>query len=659
MDIRKQLSSIDVETRRNAVLRLIEPGPDVAGSVKLMLLAMQDSSWRIRKTAVETMMDNYAIESYVEGLIGLLYIDDNAGARNTAIEILTKLGRKVSGYLIEAFLTDNHDVRKFVIDIIGEIRDKKTVPLMIEALKDGDENVRASAVEHLGTMQETSAVDALIEIIKGGDLWTAYPAADALGLIGDRRAVPILVETLQKKTLREPGLKALGRLADPESIKHVVPFIEDRSNSVQQQALRSLETMYQRGVPEDSILDALREHFDERVIEVLLKHATEGKPTARRRPAILFLGLLRDERALQPLLDMSSDESQATAVKKALVYIGKGNPSMLLPLFVKEFPYVKRFLCEVAVEVAAPEYYDIMLGLLQSEDGHVRSLAAMALANIGDTRAVRSIQALFTDPFDDVQEAAIAALSKLSDGLDLLETIGLLDDKSPVMRRNAALLLGHIGSSEAVQALGFAQKDGDVSVRRAALEAQSAIGTEESVKFLSYALTDEDPRIRASAVLNLGSLGRAGAVDSLCLLLSDIDDMVKVASARALGRLASAKSVGPLVEQLSAPNGFVVTAVISALGKVGTEDARKAIGEKLNDEDPEVNRTAISALAGFSGAQENLMPFLSSLDWATRVSAVQALGPDANDKVKAEMQKVYNAEEDPVVRKAIEKFIDV
>ena len=658
MDIRRQLSSIDVEARREAVLRLGEPGPDVAANVKLLLVAMQDSSWRVRKTAVETMIGNYTVESYVEGLIGLLYIDDNAGARNTAIEILTKLGRKVSDYLIDAFQTDNHDVRKFVIDIIGEIRDKKTVPLMIEALKDDDENVRASAVEHLGTMQEVSAVDALIEIIKGGDLWTAYPAADALGLIGDRRAVPVLVQTLQKKTLREPGLKALGRLADPESVRHIVPFIEDRSNSVQQQALNSLETMYQRDVPEDSILEALRDHFGERVIEVLLKHATGGKP-ATKRPAILFLGLLRDERALQPLLDMSADESQTTEVKKALIYIGKGNPSVLLPLFVKEFPYVKRFLCEIGVEVAAQEYYGIMLGLLQSEDGHVRSLAAMALANIGDTRAIRHIQALFTDPFDDVQEAAIEALAKLSDGLDIVATIGLLEDKSPVMRRNAALLLGHIGSSEAVQALGFAQKDGDVSVRRAALDAQSAIGTEESVKFLSYALTDEDPRIRASAALNLGSMGREGAVDSLCLLLADTDDMVKVASARALGRLASARSVGPLVEQISSPNGFVVTAVISALGKVGTEDARKAIGEKLKDKDPEVNRTAISALAGFSGAQEALMPFLSSQDWATRVAAVQALGPGANDTVKDEMRKVYSTEEDPVVRKSIEKFIDV
>ncbi len=320
MDIERQLSSIDVEARRGAVLMLAAPGAeaDQAENVRLLLKAMQDASWRVRKTAVDILLEQYVIEAYIDGLIKLLYLEDNAGARNTAIESLTKLGKNVTNYLIDAFDTTNHDVRKFVIDIIGEIRDTKSLPLLIDALKDEDENVRASAVEHLGTMREPTAVDALVDIINGDDLWTAYPAADALGMIGDKRAVPALIGALGEKTLREPVLKALGRLADETTVEKVVSFIEDKSSSVRKEALNALETMYQKGVPEEHLVKSFKKVFGDRAIEALLAQATSGK-SALRGPAILFLGIMRDKRALDPLLEMAVDQMHADEVKKALV----------------------------------------------------------------------------------------------------------------------------------------------------------------------------------------------------------------------------------------------------------------------------------------------------------------------------------------------------
>jgi len=82
-------------------------------------------------------------------------------------------------------------VRKFIIDVLGEQMDDRSLPLMLEAIEDEDENVRITAVEHLGKRRESSVVDALIEILKKGDLWTAYPAADALGRIGDKKRYPV------------------------------------------------------------------------------------------------------------------------------------------------------------------------------------------------------------------------------------------------------------------------------------------------------------------------------------------------------------------------------------------------------------------------------------------------------------------------------------
>jgi HEAT repeat protein len=660
MDIERQLNSIDVEARRAAVLMLArqEGEPESPENIRLLLKAMQDSSWRVRKTAVDIMLSQYSVESYIDGLIKLLYIEDNAGARNTSIETLTKLGHAVTDYLIDAFDTTNHDVRKFVIDIIGEIRDKKSVPLLVDALKDEDENVRASAVEHLGTMREPGAVDALIDIIRGNDLWTAYPAADALGLIGDRRAVPVLIEALEKKTLREPALKALGRLADVDTLDKVVAFVEGKNSSVRQEALKALEMMYHQGISEEKFIESFNNVLGAGAIEVLLEQATKGKPGGRG-PAILFLGLMRDERALDPLLEMSTEDAHAADVKKALIFIGKAKPEVLLPLFEREFPYIKRYICEIAAEVASPEYYNIMYKLLDDEDGHVRAMCAVGLANIGDSRSIRKIIALFKDPFEDVQEAAIKALGKMKDSIEMQDLYRMLESKDAQIRKNIAMLLAEIALPESVQALCFAQKDEEPSVRRAVISALSSIKTSGSVQCLVRALTDEDSDIRAAAALSLGNIGAAEAAEPLCLLLTDAEEMVKVAAARALGMMSATKAVPSLISLLSDPNGFVQTAVISALGKIGGAEAKIALVRMLEASDAEVKRTAISSLSGFDGVEDDILPFLNDSDWASRVAAVEALGSRTEDKVLKELGRVYDSEEDPVVRKTIERYLNV
>jgi|Deesub1362A_J573_1020465.scaffolds.fasta_scaffold00004_23 HEAT repeat protein len=658
-EIEEKLSNEDVEIRRQAVLMLkkhlgaVEP----MNAVRLLLMAMQDASWRVRKTAVDILLEEYPVESYINGLIKLLYLEDNAGARNSAMEALTRLGRKITDYLIEAFDTSNNDVRKFIIDIIGHVRDKKAVPLLIEALKDEDENVRASAVENLGNIKEALVVDALIDILESDDLWTAYPAAEALGRIGDRRAVPALLRALDKSTLREPALRALSVLGDGESLERIVRFITDKSKAVQQEALRAIEMLYHKGVEENLITGTLRKVFGDKVIDILLAHATSSRAEVRGS-AILLLGLLKDEKALIPLLELSTDEEFAEDVKKALLFIGKEKPESLVPLFKSEDPTLKRFICDVAADIASPVYYDIMIELLRDEDGHVRSLAAKCLSNIGDYRAVNAIKELLTDPYIDVQESAVEALSMLKDGLDIEEIMKGLHSENPVLRKNTALLLGRLALPEMVPALGFALKDDDVSVRQAVVKALSLIDTEDSMEYLIQALTDEVPEIRVSAALSLGARGREASVEHLCLLLEDSDDMVRVAASKALGMLGRKEAVPNLVKLLSDENGFVVTSAIDAIGKLGGEEAREALIRMLSSEDKEIRRTAIKALSGFQNVEYNILPFIKDEDWATRVAAVEVLGGSSQSDVRKEIEKMFDEEEDPVVRKVIENYIN-
>jgi HEAT repeat protein len=652
----KRISDNNIETRREAVESI--KGRRDNAYIPLLLRAMEDPSWRVRKTAVDILFEDYPVEKYIPGLIHLLSIEDNAGARNSAIEALIRLGKKATVYLIDAFKTPNRDVRKFIIDVLGEQRDGRSLPLMLEAIKDEDENVRATAVEHLGKVGEVSVVDALIEILDGGDLWVAYPAADALGRIGNKKAVPYLLTALKKKPLREPVMKALGRLSDASTIEHIVPLLDDPSRNIQEQALKTIERFYHNGVDADFITGEMRRILGPRAMELLINHAWSTKREVRIS-AILLLGLMKDEAAYGPLLDISQEEEFSGDVKNALVYIGRDKPESLLKLFDTDNPHQMRFICEVSERVVSPVYYDILEGLLTDDDGHVRATAAVSISKLKDPRSVERLKGLLVDPYEDVQEAAVEALANLKDVLDAGQLVPSLRHADAVLRRNTALLLGDIRASAAVKELGFALKDEDVKVRKAVVGALASIGTEEAVRYLTYALTDESPDIRISAALSIGSIGGKDALESLTILSRDADNSVRVAAAKSMGMLKDKSAVGTLISLLADRNGFVVATAIESLGEIRGKEARDAIIGMLSSADDEVRRTAIIALAPFENIESSLIPFLKDRDWATRLAAVRTLGRSAGAYVRKELERLLDTEEDATVIKAVEETLRV
>jgi HEAT repeat protein len=655
-DLEKLLNNEDVEVRRDAVESLTGKSGDIY--MRTLLRALEDMNWRVRNTAMEILLQEHPVDAFIEGLIHLLYLEDNAGARNAAIEALIRLNKKATPFLIEAFKTPNKDVRKFIIDVLGEYEDNRALPLMLDALRDEDENVRATAIEHLGKVRESSVVDALIEILDSEDIWTAYPAADALGRIGDNKAIPSLVKALYKETLTGPAIKALSSIAEPMTLQYVVPFLEDPLKTIQEETILGIGRYYHKGVPEEIITDAIRSILGDKILDTLIEHIWSVKPEVRIS-AILILGLMKDERALHPLVEVSHDENFRDEVRRALVFIGKERSELILGLFETEDAYQKRLLCEVAGIIASPVYFAILEKLLTNDDGHVRSLAAEAISKLGDWKAIEPLKRLLTDPYEDVQEAAVSALFNLREGLSSTELLDMLDEPIPLQRKNVALLLGRIGAAESIPALGFVLKDAHVGVRKAVIESFSHLKTKESITFLILALTDEEPDIRALSALSLGSLGGDGCFEALVLLLTDPDDAVRVAVTKALGMLKDTRAVTPLITLLTDNNGFVVATAIESLGQIGGEEAREALLHMLIAEDLEIRRTAIKSLASFSNVDEKVLPFLKDDDWATRVAAVETLGKKPRRDIKKELERLLDIEEDPIVKKAVKESLGV
>ena len=154
----RKLESSDAEERREAAVDLGRSG---GRAVPFLFRALADNDWRVRKTAVEALV-GLADEQVINGLVQVLSCHDNAGARNSAIEALVHIGPDAVETLLRSLGSPDPDVRKFIVDILGDIRDTRSVPALIERFRDEDENVRVAAAEALGKIRDRRAVDALL-----------------------------------------------------------------------------------------------------------------------------------------------------------------------------------------------------------------------------------------------------------------------------------------------------------------------------------------------------------------------------------------------------------------------------------------------------------------------------------------------------------------
>ena len=121
--------------------------------------------------------------------------------------------RNVVPLIIELLKPDNaKEVRLKAVEALGKIDDSRAVEPLIGVLADSDKDIRKAVVEALGKVKDPEAVDPLISVLNDEDVQLA--AIWALGNIGDKRAVPVLTGLLSSpdKYVRYNVVQSLKRI---------------------------------------------------------------------------------------------------------------------------------------------------------------------------------------------------------------------------------------------------------------------------------------------------------------------------------------------------------------------------------------------------------------------------------------------------------------
>ncbi|HET9704832.1 MAG TPA: HEAT repeat domain-containing protein [Vicinamibacterales bacterium] len=446
---------------------------------------------------------------------------------------------------------------------------------------DAAPRVRRRAALAIGRVRLPEGVAALTGVLQAdADPEVRQMAAFALGLIGDRSASPALVALLgdADATIQGRAAEALGLLGDKDAAAPIGAMVAAQIDAGVFRAL----TPDDLGYPKPAGVEAARlglyalvrlGGYDALAAAVLEK---DGRVRSRWWPVAYALQRIGDPRAAPALLELLKGEGQLT---RAFAARGLG---------------VLKEARAVAPLLAAAEN--------SGEAVAVRIQAVRAVAAIGDPRGAEVMRRLIVSPKVDInlQLEAVTALTQLPTPAlaDLL--IDLVTAQLPAVRSAALQALARADAEIFTSAVSGFDPDPHWSVRAALASALATLPRERAQPALANLLGDTDQRVIPAVLDALTRIGAGNAATEMLARLKVEDPVVRAAAARNLAALKAANAVPALVEALKTAQGdglYVArTATLDALTALDPAVAKPALAAALTDRDWAVRMRAAENL---------------------------------------------------------------
>ncbi len=607
-----------------------QSGLPLKESRNILFAALGDASWRVRKKAVEILLSEISADEDLLHLIELLRDEDNAGLRNAAIELLSRLDKKSVNFLLRYLDDDDHDLRKQIVDILGTISGEEALAGLVRALSDKDVNVASAAAEGLGAVGDKAAVSVLIDRLESAeDPFFQFNVLAALGRIGVAGPLPPVIRQLAgHEMLRRAVYECLGKIgADLDAVDLLVEGLFSQLPSLSQAAISSLSQVLKRLEPaeQQEAGRRLRKFNDYGMLERLTSSVSADN-LLLNEAIVNLLGVIADSRGSVALFKLLSDERLAPAASRVLKSLGKDVVTVAIDSWnildsdetraalCRFMGTLKESRCTVAISQAFDDASPIVRAAAVEAAGYDEAVFPPLLIKLlfDEDAAVRGAAIKALNPYSARYSAMINAAA---------EKLAL--SQEPEKRKEAASIFSSIQN---VDAIAILLKDEEPIVREAACRAAGEIKDNRSCHCLLPALMDEDADVRISAAEALSVCNDAEAIPPLRLLIKDEDPWVQATALRTLVKLAGNDSLPEILESWSTGSEILQLACIDACDLLGTHECLVPISEDLGNHNGDVLKGAIRLLHRHDYSL--LLPWFSHIlchpDWDVRLTAVKA-----------------------------------
>jgi HEAT repeat protein len=485
------------DERRQALEELVEFGD--ARVPELVRSALADDWVVVRETASRVLASFPGTESET-ALIERLRTDDSLDVRRAAgmslatigtgaavmpllqtaletpqcrlwtLEALARMGSRAVQSLLKTLQSSDPGLRLDAVIALGRIADATSAKPLLALLRDPSPTIRAHVAQALGNIGIVDYADSVAQLLDEDDPGVRLNAAQALSKLADERVRQDVVGLLQDpdpiirgfgataaaragatsswgaiaqllgeehEDVRARAAEALGVLGEPRAARILQTVLTDSSVKVRSNATVSLG---QLNCPES--------------VEGLALAANDLQPQVRKRAidALAQIGTPEARDVIARILrsDHVPDVRQMAA--RLIAQFPSPETVELLKESLSDEFMVRVRACISLGEIGLPESADLLLPLLKDPVSEIRFHACNGLANIGDSRALKSLEEMLeeTDPLvlrgvgkaltafgDPRGEEALKRAGELSAGQAESKPTGKKSDKKPARAKSS------------------------------------------------------------------------------------------------------------------------------------------------------------------------------------------------------------------------------
>ncbi len=366
---------------------------------------------------------------------------EDISVRNLAGEILINMGALAVEPLIEELKDGDKHKKKFIIDVLGLIGDKRASEQILNVMKKADdENVVLACIEALGNLQEEKAVAQLIRLYSVNELYIPS-IIESLGKIGSDSAVDFIISSYDTddELIKYSIVESLGNIGNPQSFYFLLGELKKVEGPIAWAAVESIYKLSQKfnlEVPFD-------ESFKNKVLNTLYE------ADANFKKAALFLVISYDDPEIFDAylsvlgIDYELDDIIKEKLRNNIPSTIKGiekrleqkseNLSSLLALLEEMCEYEGVDFKDYLSGVELQSFLDSLAGALELPQEEVRKSAMNLLFKISPESALLFLDKMLNDDNLWNQLFVLDLLENFSLGPDVISILEEISEKSDDM----------------------------------------------------------------------------------------------------------------------------------------------------------------------------------------------------------------------------------
>jgi HEAT repeat protein len=666
-DIATRLAAPEPEARRVAAQEIAKVRGKEAAA--LLLRALADEDWRVRKEAARVAASVEPRALVVDALVGALHDGVDIGLRNAAVEALVAIGQDVLAVVVGELGKLDADGRKLAIEVLGGVPDPRGARALEGCLKDADPNVRGAAAEALGRAGASGdearelATAALVSALGDAEVGVVLGALEALAALEARVPWQRLEPLARDPVLRRHALAAAARSREPAALASMVEALGDAAPTTAKDAALLLgDVLFE--VDDEAVLARLRG-----AVPVAAPALARVRGWARdedprlRGAALAVLGLARREEDVVLLVDALADDDVAERAELGLTLFGEGAVGPALAASQKAVPAARGASISMMPMLALGHEADVVAQLreaLRSAQPDVLVGALKGVAMAGGAAELAVVVPLAKHPEGRVASAALSALFSIASrqreaAAGLLATLDPtgLDAACGCVLIDASARGGRAWTDANLAFLRTSLARGGVLARKTALEALATIGGEAAAEAAAFALADEE---RDVVLVAVRAMGRLKSIEPLERLAGGTGDPALVSAVlRALGDADPDRFLVAALPLVSSARPEIACAAVEAFGRLAGRAREDGLFAALDHVDPEVVKLALTEVARVPDARAlaRLGMCLDHQGKDVRKLAGELLGHAGGAGAQALLRARLVRERDPGVRAAL------